>query len=141
MKAGVLVLILALNWGAFAEEHSHSHEGRNTQMVLNEGKKWQSDQTLKVNMAALEEKFDFVHKLFETKKVKSSDYKMLAKQIGDSTSQIVKNCKLEPKADATLHVVLGKLLAAQENLKNPKKRIVALREIHESLNLYHEYFE
>lgn len=141
MKAGVLVLILALTCGAFAEEHSHSHEGHNTQMVLNEGKKWQSDQTLKVNMAALEEKFDSVHKLFETKKVKSSDYKMLAKQIGDSTSQIVKNCKLEPKADATLHVVLGKLLAAQENLKNPKKRIVALREIHESLNLYHEYFE
>ncbi|KHD89472.1 MAG: hypothetical protein OM95_03695 [Bdellovibrio sp. ArHS] len=142
MKTGILLLSLTLSWGAFAQNHSHhAHKETSSALVLNDGQKWQADDVLRKQMQGLEEKFASVHQLFETKKARNADFMMLAKQIGEATSQIVKNCKLEPKADATLHVILGKLLNAKENLGVAKKRLAALKEMQQSFNLYHEYFE
>ena len=74
-------------------------------------------------------------------KKSTQTYNDLAKTIKSSTADIVKTCKLDPKADATLHVVLGQLLNAAEELGDEKTAANAMKNVHAALNTYADYFD
>ncbi|GIL18257.1 MAG: hypothetical protein BroJett040_20080 [Oligoflexia bacterium] len=138
------IFVLSLSTASLAEEdHSHGHQASGGQagMTLNEGKKWKSDETLQKNMVQMHKQFNVLNKLVESKRAKDGDYKTMVEVMDKSIADIFKNCKLEPKADATLHVVLTELMSAKDKMKNQKTSIEGLTQARKGFNLFHEYFQ
>ncbi|MDD4974843.1 MAG: hypothetical protein PHY93_10865 [Bacteriovorax sp.] len=140
MKKLLVLTFLSLFLGnAFAED-VHQHHNKTKFLSLNEGKKWEIDKTMKENMEAIYAKFKKLNELTSSKKVTEKDYAELSNLISDSAQKIANNCKMEPKADETFHVVLGNLLAVSEDLKNQKKIKQATEKLSHALKVYSEYF-
>lgn len=125
MKQKVLVVLMAASIGfvgnAFAGTHAHDHgQGvKGPSMQLNAGKKWETDLPLRQSMgrirAALAGALPDIHH----DRLGQAAYSHLAQQIEKEVGNIVSNCKLSPKADEQLHLVLSDVLAGSAQMANP----------------------
>ena len=72
-----------------------------------------------------------------------SDYAALGAKIEGEVSTIVAECKLEPKADAVLHVIVAELLGAADVLqgKAPGTPAAGAHRAVTALNDYGRYFD
>lgn len=123
-----------------AGHHQHA-EHVSTSLVLNEGQKWQTDTALrqamkKINLAVMD-----AADAFHNDKLTSKDANKVAKQINDQVSYMVQNCKLAPKADATLHVLIGDFLNAAEKMKAKPLSNEGMPNAVKALMAYPEYFD
>lgn len=118
------VLTLAFGAPAFAagDVHSHDPAAGEAKLVLNQGKKWETDAPLRQGMENIRSAV--------AKGMKSD---ALAKQVEAEVAGIVQNCKLEPAADEQLHIVIADLLAAAE-AKDAGR-------VKQALNAYGEHFD
>jgi hypothetical protein len=117
-------LLLALGQAAArAAEHDHSHEGSAAKLTLDHGKKWKVDEPLRRAMAnirdALAASLDGIH----GGKFSDAEYAGLGKKIGGEVEYMIGNCKLEPRADAQLHLVIADILKGVEAMQGKQKRI------------------
>lgn len=100
---------------ALAAEHSHDdHAHHAAQLQLNNGKKWPSDAALRASMTALRAAFAEKLGAIHSGKLDSDGYRALGSKIDGEIANIVAQCKLEPKADAMLHIVIGDLAAGAD---------------------------
>ncbi|MCC7200711.1 MAG: DnrO protein, partial [Gammaproteobacteria bacterium] len=60
--------------------------------------------------------------------------------VRDQIAFMVSNCKLEPKADAVLHVMIADLSTGADELASPATRPAGLQRIRKALQQYPEYF-
>lgn len=77
-------------------------------------------------------------------KLSAAQYKALASKIEVEVGAIVANCKLEPKADEMLHLVIADLGAGTDIMagKKPKERPVkGLSTVVNAVNQYASYFD
>ncbi|MCW9013367.1 MAG: hypothetical protein OQL06_06250 [Gammaproteobacteria bacterium] len=122
--------------------HQHHHdEHAVSSLQLNQGKKWSTDAPLRegmqsINKAAMEATTAFHHDALT-----KSDAEKLAQHINNTVNYLVANCKLEPQADAVLHVLIGDLLSAADTLSNQPLSSQGLPRIINTLQLYPKYFE
>ena len=106
--------LLAMSAGTvLAQGHSHSHEtGQPGQLAFNDGKKWATDESLREAMSrirgAMTAALPTIHK------ATAEQYRALARSTNDQIAFIVKNCKLDEKADAMLHLVLADIIAGAD---------------------------
>ncbi len=126
---------------AAAHEHESAMPAR---LALNQGRKWGTDEALRAGMERIrklvEPKIDAAHR----GKLTPAQYAALAGQIETEVGGIVANCKLEPKADAMLHLVIGELGAGTDALagKKPKQRPEqGLVQVATAVNHYGKYFD
>jgi hypothetical protein len=86
--------------------HAHAAHGK---LTLDHGRKWPTDDALRVGMnnirALVQPQLGPIH----TGKLDAAQYAALANGIERQIGDIVANCKLEPKADAMLHLVIADL--------------------------------
>lgn len=137
-------LALALPAPALAAEPAHDHGAAGAGLELNQGSKWQTDLPLRKGMgnmrAALAKDLKAVH----ANKASDAQYEALAAKLTGEVAYVVQNCKLEPKADAELHKVIGELLAAAEAMQGKEagvaRRDGAVRAVR-ALNAYGKYFD
>jgi hypothetical protein len=124
MKALVLAIALAFTAPAFAAEdaHSHGHAAEEAKLVLNQGKKWQTDAPLRQGMENI-----------RAVVAKGAKDEALAKAVETEVAGIVQNCKLEPEADEQLHIVIAELMAGAE-AKDAGR-------VAKALNAYGEHFD
>ena len=95
---------------AMAQAAAHGHDAATPhQLSLDQGRKWVTDDALRNGM-------DRIRGLVEPRlgdahagKLTATQYRELATQIETEVGGIVANCKLEPKADAMLHLVIAEL--------------------------------
>lgn len=113
-------------------------------LELNHGTKWATDLPLRTGMNEIRSLV-----LSNTQKLREGDltqedYATLGTRIEAQVAYIVTNCKLEPRADANLHVVIAQLVAGADILQG-KKRNTPPREgtalILDALNAYGAYFD
>ena len=73
----------------------------------------------------------------------AKDYETLGAKVDSEVGNIVAQCKLEPKADAMLHLVVADLLnaAAVMRGKAPGKPAAAARQAVHAVNNYGRYFD
>lgn len=123
MLVTALVAAFALSASApavAADVHQHV-AGEPTKLSLNHGKKWPTDEPLRKNMgeirAALYTKVEAIHK----GTLAADDYQALGSLIEERVATIVAECKLEPAADANLHLVVAELLAAADAMQSKFK--------------------
>jgi hypothetical protein len=66
----------------------------------------------------------------------------LARTIEQNVTYVIENCKLPPKADAALHVLLARILAAANQLKNDNPSSdAAVAQIRSALHDYRDAFD
>ncbi len=148
MKTKLVVFVIGIIFSSIMSfgadnkaDHKHAKEEHSQHLSLNNGKKWNTDATLKKNMAAMRKEFHVAHQMMSDTKKPTQTFNDLAATIKSATTDIVKNCKLDPKADTTLHVVLGKLLNAADELGHEKAAANAMKNVHTALNTYADYFD
>jgi len=128
-----------------AHQHdAHADHGAPATLQLNAGKKWGTDEALRKSMASIRQAVDAsLHQIHENR-LPAAGYGALASKVEGEVANIVANCKLEPQADAQLHLVVADLLAGSEQMagkvKKAKRQDGAVKVIG-ALEKYATYFE
>lgn len=113
----VLGILAAAGTAQAADAHrhdAHEHAGHEATLQLNKGKKWQTDEPLRTSMTTLRAAFGEKLHAIHTGKFSADGYRELGAKIDGAVANIVAQCKLEPKADAMLHIVIADLVAGAD---------------------------
>ena len=147
MKSHTLMLIaglLVFPWTLTAETVNHHHDANVQHKIeLDAGRKWATDEPLRTGMTAMKALAVAALPKAHAGKLTSAQYDALANDINAQIAYIVQNCKLHPKADAQLHIVIGDIAQGVETMqgKHPGKgRPLGVVEVSRAMNTYGEYF-
>jgi hypothetical protein len=148
IKQAALAVAMALAFagaaGASGERHEHAYGAGEAKLVLNQGKKWQTDEPLRAGMDNVRAAVASDLKRIHSRKQTAEQYGRLAAQVNGEVASIVQNCKLDPEADAQLHLVLAQLLSGVETMEGRTKgatRREGAERIVKALNAYGQYFD
>ncbi|MEZ5474915.1 MAG: DUF3365 domain-containing protein [Steroidobacteraceae bacterium] len=122
------IVVIAALPTAWAVQPEHDHAA-NPALVLNDGQKWATDLPLRTGM-------ERIRALLAAPP--SAD---LATGIRGQIDYLILNCKLEPQADAALHVLLADMLEAAADLQENAASPAARARISQSLAQYGQYFD
>ena len=140
MKHIVVALAVAFAFPAAAADHHHHDHGAPAKLSLDKGRKWATDAALRKAMEALRAELSARHDAAIGKALKPEDHAALGGFIERQVAGIVAECKLEPKADAMLHLVIADLGEAAEQLKGAK-RSEGLHKAVKAVNDYGRHFD
>ncbi|MCK9382546.1 MAG: hypothetical protein M0P95_15970 [Sulfuritalea sp.] len=123
---------------------THAEHGAPDALQLNAGKKWGTDEALRKAMDNIRQAVEAsLHEIHENR-LPAAGYGALAHKVESEVGNIVSNCKLEPKADAQLHLIVADLLAGSEQMagkiKKAKRQDGAVKVIG-ALEKYAAYFD
>jgi hypothetical protein len=111
----------------------HEHAAPEARLTLNQGRKWPTDVPLRQGMENIRAAL-----------AGGMDDAALARGVKAEVAGIVQSCRLEPAADAQLHVVLIQLLAGAEALEGKvqgESRRDGLERIAKALSAYGRHFD
>lgn len=123
--------------------HDDHHEHGKAKISLNHGKKWSSDAALRQHMEKLNKVFTENTKAIHAKILPNDAYQQLAAQTKKSVNEIIAQCKLEPKADAMLHMIIADMLTGADMMsaKEKAKQGQGAHKVVVALNNYGRYFD
>jgi len=148
----VRIIALAAAWAlaptatslAAEEGHKHEHAAGEAKLVLDHGRKWQTDAVARQSTDRLRAALSADLKAIHAGKQTDARYAALADQVNAEVANMVQNCKLEPKVDEQFHVVLTELLAAAEAMQGKEKEVSrrhGAERMAKALNDYGRYFQ
>lgn len=139
------VVVFGLSAGVVAaQEHSHSHGEENSpQLTLDHGKKWATDDSLRQGMSRIRDALKADLHAIHSGKFTAEQYRALAQKVNDQLAFLVKNCRLEPKADAVLHIILADIIAGADLLQKQQgdEAHQGVVKIFNALESYAAYFD
>jgi len=142
-----LALILAANSHAAESADAHHHDGHGSaspqQLQLNAGKKWATDAPLRQAMNDINQAMAKALPLIHKNQFGDEAYQALAATVSQKVAYTVEHCKLEPQADAMLHLVIADLLAGAETMegKTADSRHDGAVRVLQALKAYGQYFQ
>jgi hypothetical protein len=135
----------ALAVPALAQTAAHDHSAALPhKLTLNQGHKWATDEPLRAGMGRIRGLVEPQLGAAHAGKLAPARYRELAAQIETEVGGIVANCKLEPKADAMLHLVIADLGAGTDTMagKDAKTRpALGLVKVTQAVNQYGSHFD
>lgn len=112
---GVSVALAAMPAAWAAQPHEHDHgAAAPAKLGLDHGRKWATDAPLREGMGRIRAVVAPQLAAAHGGKLSAAQYAALAGEVETQVAGIVSNCKLEPKADAMLHIVIGEIGAGTE---------------------------
>lgn len=145
LLAIALALPLSLAGNVFAAETAaHEHGSATQSMELNAGHKWTIDTPLRQAMNKIHASVTTTLSAIHDGKLTDTQYDAFANGVNDQFTYIVENCKLEPQADAQLHIVLGNMMTGIEIARGKEQgqeRETGVIKIAQTMNAYGEYFD
>lgn len=148
IRQAALAVAVALAFGGPAiaanDAHEHGHGAQEAKLVLDHGKKWRTDAPLREGMDKIRGAIAKDVKAIHANKATPAQYEALAAKVNAEVAGIVQNCKLEPEADAQLHIVVAELLAGAEAMQGKEKGVkprAGAERVAKALNAYGEHFE
>ena len=122
-------------------QHDHGHDAQATAgLTLNDGARWATDEPLRIGMQRMRDAAAPALAA-EPHTLSQKDAAALATAIRDQVSYLVANCRLEPRADATLHVLIAELLGGAGEIERDPASNEGLPRISHALQQYPEYFD
>lgn len=100
-------------WAAQPHEHDHGAAAP-AKLSLDHGRKWGTDAPLRDGMGRIRALVEPQLAAAHGGKLSAAQYAALAGEVETQVAGIVSNCKLEPKADAMLHIVIGEIGAGTD---------------------------
>lgn len=123
--------------GHAAHEDHAAHRGLQG-LELNEGRKWATDEPLRAGMANIR---SLLAQAGPPSSMDDAHAAALAEGVRAQVNYLVVNCKLEPRADAVLHVLIAEALAGAGELAVPQTRAQGVETIERALRAYPDYFD
>ena len=139
----LLLAILSFAWTRVHAQDQHP-EGDAAALSLNDGKKWPTDAPLRQGMTRIRDAVQAKLPAIHAGKLDEAGYDVLAGQVNGEIGYIVQNCRLEPKADAMLHLSLADVIAGagmMEGKQAGTARQAGAARILTALNNYGTYFD
>lgn len=138
----VVAFALAAAGGAFAADPHQHAAGEPTKLVLDHGKKWATDEPLRKGMTEMRAALAAKHEAIRKGTLTPADYKTLGSTVETQVAAIVAQCKLEPAADANLHVIVAELVAGADAMQGKSKTSPAdgAAQVVRAVNQYGSYF-
>ena len=148
MKSPIaLMLALALSspLAVLAASDAHDH-GKSAphKLELNAGKKWGTDDALRQAMSTIHQTVSQTLPTAHSGKAKVADYEAFGKDVTAQITYIVENCKLDPKADEQLHIIVADMMSgveAAEGKEGEKKRAAGVVKVAQAANAYGKHFD
>ncbi|WP_025917726.1 hypothetical protein [Herminiimonas sp. CN] len=142
----LLTIALALPLSALAAESAkHEHDAATqVQLELNAGKKWSTDAPLRQAMTHIRKAVATALPAAHGGKLTPAQYDAFGNEVTAQITYIVENCKLDPQADAQLHVVVGGIMSGIDvasGKQHDQERALGVVAIAQSLNSYGKYFD
>lgn len=148
IRQAALAAAVAMAFGgpAFAanDAHEHGHGAQEAKLVLDHGKKWQTDAPLRQGMDNIRGAVSADLKAIHANRATPKQYAALAAKVNAEVAGIVQNCKLPPEVDAQLHIVVAELMGGAEAMQGKEKgvtRRAGAERVAKALNAYGEHFE
>lgn len=143
-----LLLILALSsplavMAADAHDHGHDSSGP-ARLELNAGKKWGTDPALRQAMSGIQRSVAQTLPAAHSGKATAAQYEAFGKDVSSQVAYMVENCKLDPKADAQLHLIVGDIMEgvdAAQGKHGEKKRAAGVVKVAQAANAYGKHFD
>lgn len=128
---------------AAADAHDHGQSAAH-KLELNAGKKWGTDEALRQGMSAIRASVSQTLPAAHSGKATPAEYDAFGKDVTAQISYIVENCKLDPKADAQLHIIVADVMngvEAAEGKQGDKKRASGVVKVAQAANAYGKHFD
>ena len=136
MLAGIL---LVASFSSFAQHEHEDAEGG--ALRLDHGAKWATDAPLRSGMAQIRNLVAVPQATVAAGlALSSTDARQLAEGIRQQVDELIRNCKLEPEADAVLHVLIAGMLQGATELAAEPPSVEGLVRIQHALDQYPQYF-
>ena len=135
----------AIGLPALAQTAAHDHDAAQPRkLTLDQGRKWATDEPLRAGMGRIRGLVEPQLTAAHAGKLTPAQYGELAARVEAEVGGIVANCKLEPKADAMLHLVIADLGTGTDAMagKNPQLRpALGLVKVAQAVNQYGSHFD
>ena len=135
----------ALSLPALAQTAAHDHSAATPhKLALNQGRKWATDEPLRAGMGRIRGLVEPQLGAAHAGKLTPAQYRELATRVEAEVGGVVANCKLEPEADAMLHLVIADLAQGADTMagKNAKLRpALGLVKVAQAVNQYGSHFD
>lgn len=109
--------------------------------ALPAGQKWPTDEPLRQAMSRIRSAAEPVAVAYEHKQLSASDAQGFATLVDENVAYIVANCKLEPQADAALHVIIAHMLTATASMKKDPAADSGVPQVMNALHHYEMTFD
>lgn len=136
------VFLLAGGAAPAADAHEHG-AGEAGHLTLDHGRKWSTDAPLREGMAAIRAALAARHEAIHQGTLSVADFQALGATVETRVAAIVASCRLEPAADANLHLIIAELLAgaaAMQGRADAAPAAGAARAV-QALDDYGRYFD
>jgi hypothetical protein len=144
--SAVAAIATAFAMPALAQTTAHEHgaAAATHTLTLNHGRKWTTDEPLRAGMGHIRGLVEPQLGAAHAGKLTPAQYRELAGRVQAEVGTIVANCRLEPEADAMLHLVIADLGAGTDAMagRNPELRpALGLVKVAEAVNQYGSHFD
>lgn len=129
---------------AHAEAEDHAHHGHGAaKLSLNHDKKWSTDEPLRHGMETLRVAFAGHLHAIHKGALSAAEFKMLGEKTEAEVANMVAQCKLDPEADAMLHLVIADMVEGADLMvgKTKGKPAAGAHKVVTALNNYGRYFD
>lgn len=138
-------VVAALSAPALAQTATHDHSrAAPRKLTLNQGRKWTTDEPLRAGMGRMRGLVEPQLGAAHAGKLTPAQYRELATQIEAEVGGIVANCKLQPKADAMLHLVIADIGAGTDTMAGRDAKLrpaLGLVKVAQAVNQYGSHFD
>jgi hypothetical protein len=139
------VMAATLGMPALAQVATHDHSAATPhKLALNQGRKWTTDAPLRAGMERIRGLVEPQLGAAHTGRLTPAQYRELALQVETEVGGIVANCKLEPKADAMLHLVIADIGAGTDSMAGKDAKVrpaLGLVKVAQAVNQYGSHFD
>ena len=141
------LMFVGLGIGAWVLVHrahqpgNHQHNEAAAALTLNDGRRWETDLPLRTGMQRIRDAVDQAFVAHANRRLSPAEAKALSATVQENVNYLIANCKLPPKADATLHVLITELLSGSAKLVENPAAGEGLERMVQALRHYSEYFD
>lgn len=117
---------LALGFSTLAmaqETHSHGPDAAVLELTLNAGQRWATDEHLRKAMGRIRSGMNASLQDIHQSQLADASFGALAEMVNAEVGYMVSNCKLEPRADAQLHLLIAKLLEGADAMAGKRTQV------------------
>ncbi len=148
LSVAVIVAALAtlgyLAWPHLHRAHSHAHDSAHDHtavLSLDGGKRWATDEPLRQGMQRIRDAVSTNLESHVRGGLSTEQAKALTTVVQDNINYLIQNCRLEPKADAVLHVFITDLLSGATMVGADPASHAGFEKLRQALREYPEYFD
>ncbi|MCL4779985.1 MAG: DUF3365 domain-containing protein [Gammaproteobacteria bacterium] len=138
----VLAAMLLLASFSGLAQHEHEHEAAAAAgPLLAPGEKWATDAPLRSGMEQIRRLVAVPQAtVVAGSALTPADARQLAEGVRYQVDELIRNCKLEPAADAALHLLIADMLQGLDELAGEPPSVLGLARIQNAIRQYPRYF-